>query len=54
VFEVFGPVKTPWYSVRFNDADNIKGKGLHVGMKVFCAPSEEAFTRYVFLEDLKR
>ncbi|XP_052814994.1 uncharacterized protein DDB_G0283357-like [Mya arenaria] len=53
VFEVFGPVKTPWYSVRFNDPDNIGSKGLEVGMKVFCAPSEAAFTRYVFLEDLK-
>ncbi|XP_052262450.1 uncharacterized protein LOC127866095 isoform X2 [Dreissena polymorpha] len=53
VFEVFGPVKKPWYSVRFNDIDNISHKGLQVGMTVYCAPKEEAFTRYVFLENMK-
>ena len=54
MFEVFGPVKSPWYSVRFNDAENIKSKELTVGMPVYCAPKEESFTRYVFVDSLKQ
>ncbi|KAL4240686.1 H/ACA ribonucleoprotein complex non-core subunit naf1 [Mactra antiquata] len=53
VFEVFGPVKTPWYSVRFNDVDNITSKGLKVGMPVYYAPREESFTRLVFVDNLR-
>ncbi|XP_053392452.1 H/ACA ribonucleoprotein complex non-core subunit NAF1-like [Mercenaria mercenaria] len=54
VFEVFGPVKTPWYSVRFNEASNIEAKGLKEGMPVFCAPREDSFTKFVFVDSLKR
>ncbi|XP_060602702.1 H/ACA ribonucleoprotein complex non-core subunit NAF1-like [Ruditapes philippinarum] len=53
VFEVFGPVKTPWYSVRFNEVNNIEAKGLKVGMPVFCAPREDSFTKFVFVDSLK-
>jgi len=54
VFEVFGPVKTPWYSVRFNEATNITGKGVKEGTKVYCAPAEDAFTKYVFVDNLRQ
>ena len=54
VFEIFGPVKTPWYSVRFNDPENIKTKEITVGLSVYCAPKEECFTKYVFVDSLKQ
>lgn len=54
VFEVFGPVRSPWYSVRFNEADNIEIKGLKVGMPVYCAPKEKSFTKFVFVDSLKQ
>lgn len=53
VFETFGPVKTPWYSVRFNQLENIKAKGVKEGMPVYCAPREDSFTKFVFTDSLK-
>ncbi|XP_033752624.1 H/ACA ribonucleoprotein complex non-core subunit NAF1-like [Pecten maximus] len=53
VFEVFGPVSTPWYSVRFNSNKDIEAKGIKTGMKVFYAPTKDDYTKYVFVTFLK-
>ena len=52
VFEVFGPVKDPFYSVRFNNAEEIKEKGIKVGLPVFCCLSDFELTKVVFKTDL--
>lgn len=53
VFDTFGPVMTPYYSVRFNDPDDIGRKAIEVGSEVFCAPRTE-HTSYVFIEELRK
>ena len=53
VFDTFGPVMTPYYSVRFNAAEDIGVKEIEVGMEVFCAPRTE-HTSYVFIEELRK
>ena len=53
VFDVFGPVAQPYYSVRFNSDDHIKEKCLERGMDVFYAPKSE-YTSFIFLEQLMR
>ena len=53
IFEVFGPVGMPWYSVRFNSVEDIQKREITVGMKVYCAPRVEELTKYVFVEHLK-
>jgi H/ACA ribonucleoprotein complex non-core subunit NAF1 len=51
VFDVFGPVARPFYSVRFNDGEHIKDSGISVGQKVFVAPRTE-HTSFIFLGQL--
>lgn len=53
VFDVMGPVIQPFYCVRFNSNDDIKGKNVTVGMPVFYAPRTE-HTSFIFLEELMR
>ncbi len=53
VFDVFGRVAQPFYSVRFNSADHIREKEVSVGEDVFCAPRTE-HTAFVFVEQLRR
>ena len=53
VFDVFGPVSQPYYSVRFNSDKHIQEKGLERGMDVFYAPKSE-YTSFIFLEQLMR
>ena len=54
MFETFGPVTAPLYSVRFNQPKDITQRGLEVGMEVFYAPEMENFTKYVFVEQLRK
>ncbi|GAB1604740.1 H/ACA ribonucleoprotein complex non-core subunit NAF1-like [Argonauta hians] len=54
VFEIFGPVRCPLYSVRFNSSEDIKEKGLQIGTKIYYAPKEEKYTNYVFVKDLMK
>ncbi|XP_054711729.1 H/ACA ribonucleoprotein complex non-core subunit NAF1-like [Uloborus diversus] len=54
VFDVFGPIGEPFYSVRFNSTEDITEKNVVVDAPVFFAPSRpEPITRYVFLEQLQ-
>ena len=52
VFETLGPVKMPFYSVRFNSAEDIEEKGIEIGDKIYYAPEEEQFTSFVFVNNL--
>ena len=54
VFETFGPVPSPLYSIRFNSPAEIEERGVKVGVAVFYAPDMADFTHFVFLEQLRR
>lgn len=55
IFETFGPVVRPYYSIRFNSSKDVVDSGLCVGTCVFFAPHSTDFTRSVFaLHDLMR
>ena len=51
VFDVFGPVKNPYYSIRFNSEEHLKSANLELNMTVFCAP-KTPYTKYVFMRDV--
>ncbi|XP_064594823.1 H/ACA ribonucleoprotein complex non-core subunit NAF1-like [Liolophura sinensis] len=53
IFEVFGPVCSPLYSVRFNSGEDIKKCGVEIGHQVYCAPRKTELTQYVFVDQLK-
>ena len=54
VFEPFGPVLKPLYSVRFNSPEEIESRMIKPGMEVYYAPDAPQFTHYVFMEQLRR
>lgn len=50
IFEVFGPVIEPLYSIRFNSEEEaIK---LPIGMELFYAPGMDELTKKIFTQDL--
>jgi len=53
IFETFGPVSCPLYSVRFNSMEHIAEHGIEIGAKVYYVPSVSEWTHYVFLEHVK-
>ena len=54
VFETFGPVQTPFYSVRFNNEADIDKRNIHVEDKVFYAPDMMEYSNFVFVAQLKK
>jgi H/ACA ribonucleoprotein complex non-core subunit NAF1 len=53
IFETFGPVTNPFYSIRFNNQSEIIEKECIVGSLVFFAPDSTEYSKYVFnVEDL--
>uniref|UniRef100_A0A914VHJ3 H/ACA ribonucleoprotein complex non-core subunit NAF1 n=1 Tax=Plectus sambesii TaxID=2011161 RepID=A0A914VHJ3_9BILA len=54
VFEVFGPVPRPLYSIRFNSDEDAAQSGLAVGAPIFCAPTEVQWTKTVFTDALRK
>ncbi|XP_070543964.1 H/ACA ribonucleoprotein complex non-core subunit NAF1-like isoform X2 [Ptychodera flava] len=54
IFEVFGPVLSPLYAVRFNSTNHIKSKGIELQDKIYYARDNEEYTSYVFLAQLQR
>lgn len=53
ICEVFGPVKDPHYSVRFNSSEHIEQRGIKKGMLVYYSPGD-LYTTLVFLKDLEK
>ncbi|GFS16725.1 H/ACA ribonucleoprotein complex non-core subunit NAF1 [Elysia marginata] len=54
IFETFGTVEKPYYSVRFNNAEDITEKGIEVGHRVYFAPKADNLTKYVFIAELRK
>lgn len=56
IFEVFGPVAGPFYSLRFNTLDEIETRALNVsvGASVFYAPDRQDCTKFIFNVDEMR
>ncbi|KAF7721627.1 hypothetical protein EC973_004348 [Apophysomyces ossiformis] len=52
VFETFGPIVRPFYSVRYNSSDEIDAKRAVIGAKVYYVPSYQK-TQIVEVEKLK-
>ncbi|GIY70814.1 hypothetical protein CEXT_789171, partial [Caerostris extrusa] len=52
IFEVWGRVTHPVYSVRFNSAEHIKEKDIIIGEDVFYSPEETELTNYVMVSEL--
>ncbi|KAM8866641.1 uncharacterized protein naf1 isoform 2-T2 [Synchiropus picturatus] len=53
VFEVFGPVSSPLYIMRFNTAEQITNKGLIEGLVVYYAPDIKEYTGYILTQQLQ-
>ncbi|KAM8879357.1 uncharacterized protein naf1 [Spinachia spinachia] len=53
VFEVFGPVSSPLYILRFNSVDQITNKGLAEGKTVYYTPGIKEYTSYILTQRLK-
>ena len=53
VFDIFGPVALPYYSVRFNSPEHIKESGIEKGLEVFLAP-RTPHTSFVFFDQLMK
>ncbi|XP_021955883.1 H/ACA ribonucleoprotein complex non-core subunit NAF1 isoform X2 [Folsomia candida] len=53
VFDVMGPVKQPWYCVRFNSMLHIEANGVTVGSLVYCAPTTQ-HASFVLLAQLEK
>ncbi|XP_062507176.1 H/ACA ribonucleoprotein complex non-core subunit NAF1-like [Corticium candelabrum] len=52
IFETFGPVQSPYYSIRFQSRDQIQQCGVSMGMSIFYAPNNKQYTKYVFASQL--
>lgn len=53
VFEVFGPVSSPLYVLRFNSVDQIFSKGLKEGTTLYYAPAIKEYTGYILTQQLR-
>ena len=54
VYETFGPVKQPFYSILFDSPQTIKSAGLKIGQPLYCSPADSQLTQFVFLRDVKK
>ncbi len=51
MFDTFGPVHKPMYTILFNSEEEVKGRNLQRGAKVFFLPD---LAKYVYTQPLKR
>lgn len=55
VFDVFGPIKEPHYTIRFNGPDQVKDKSVELDMPVYFVPqSDRKITKFAFIEEIKK
>lgn len=55
VFDVFGPITEPHYSVRFTDGEQIKQKDIQKEMPVYFVPeADRKLTRFAFVNELRK
>ncbi|KAK7002587.1 H/ACA ribonucleoprotein complex non-core subunit NAF1 [Biomphalaria glabrata] len=54
IFETFGTVHQPYYSVRFNRNEDIRDQTIELGHSVYFAPKASNLTKYVFISELRK
>lgn len=54
MFETFGPVKRPFYSIRINSMDDLPMLGVALGDIVYIIPDNPVLTKYAFPQDLMK
>ncbi|CAI8021746.1 H/ACA ribonucleoprotein complex non-core subunit NAF1 [Geodia barretti] len=54
VFETFGPVRTPFYSIRINSVNDLPSLGITFGDEVYVIPAHPTLTKYVFPQELMK
>lgn len=55
VFDVFGLVKEPHYSIRFNSPEHIKDEGIHKEMPVYFVPDKDGkLTKFAFVSEIQK
>jgi rRNA processing protein Gar1 len=53
VFETFGPVEKPYYSIRYPDIESVHQRQVELNQDVYYAPRETTYTKYVFVQELR-
>lgn len=55
IFDVFGPITEPHYSIRFTNGDQIKEKDIHKDMPVYFVPEKDRkLTKFAFVNELRK
>ncbi|KAK8786131.1 hypothetical protein V5799_007504 [Amblyomma americanum] len=54
VFDVLGPVAAPYYTVRFNSAEDLAERGLEPGEPLLYAPLHADVTQYVLESEIRK
>ena len=54
IFETFGPVKSPVYSVLVESDEHASSLGLSPGVLVYVVPSNMEVTKYIFTQQLMK
>ena len=52
MFEIFGPVKSPYYSVHVHSPSHAQSLGLDPGNMVYVVQGNTELTKYVFMQQL--
>lgn len=55
IFDVFGPITEPHYSIRFTNGEQIKVKKVYKDMPVYFLPqSDRTITKFAFVDEIKK
>lgn len=55
IFDTFGSVTEPHYSVRFTNSEQIEAKQITTGMDIFFSPqTDRVITKFAFVDELKK
>lgn len=55
IFDVFGPIKEPHYSIRFTNSEQIKDQHIHKDMDVFFVPqNDRTITKFAFVNEIRK
>lgn len=55
IFDVFGSVKEPHYSIRFSNTEQIGDKGIQIGTEIYFVPqTDRSITKFAFVDELKK
>lgn len=55
IFDVFGTITEPHYSIRFTNSEKIKEKGLQLDMEIYFSPqTDRSITKFAFVNELRK